>query len=88
VFSSPTSSASSYKVGHHPGQSEPKLIIGIFLALLRVYYVRQNRKRDRLLAEGQLQNRKEDEFADKTDLELPGFRYVVSGDWPSFAPAN
>ncbi|WVQ80518.1 hypothetical protein IAT38_002623 [Cryptococcus sp. DSM 104549] len=49
----------------------------IFLALLRIYYVRENRRRDKLLAEGQVQNLPEDEFADKTDLNLPGFRYVL-----------
>lgn len=55
------------------------ILQGIFLAILRIYYVRENRRRDRLAEEGEVQNRKEDEFADKTDLELPGFRYVVSG---------
>lgn len=50
----------------------------IFLANLRIYYVQQNRRRDKLLAEGQVQDAATDEFADKTDLELPGFRYVVS----------
>lgn len=54
------------------------ILQGIFLTLLRIYYVRENRHRDKLLAEGQEQNLPEDEFADKTDLELPGFRYVVS----------
>jgi len=52
--------------------------VGILLTFLRICYVRQNIRRDKLLAEGQLQNAPEDEFADKTDLELPGFRYVVS----------
>ncbi|KAH8891564.1 MFS general substrate transporter, partial [Thozetella sp. PMI_491] len=51
---------------------------GIFLVLLRIYYVRENRRRDRLLAEGEVQDAPKDEFADKTDLETPGFRYVVS----------
>ena len=50
----------------------------MLLVILRMYYVRQNNHRDKLLAEGQPQNTAEDEFADKTDLELPGFRYVVS----------
>ncbi|CZR60613.1 related to MFS transporter [Phialocephala subalpina] len=54
------------------------ILQGIFLTLLRLYYVRENRRRDKLLAEGQEQNLPEDEFADKTDVELPGFRYVVS----------
>ena len=49
----------------------------MFLVILRIYYVRENKRRDKLLAEGQVQNLLEDEFADKTDLELPGFRYVV-----------
>ncbi|ORY27924.1 putative MFS transporter [Naematelia encephala] len=53
------------------------ILQGIFLAILRVYYVRENRKRDRLAAEGQLQNDPLDEFSDKTDKELPGFRYVL-----------
>nr|XP_019043750.1 hypothetical protein I302_08331 [Kwoniella bestiolae CBS 10118]OCF22680.1 hypothetical protein I302_08331 [Kwoniella bestiolae CBS 10118] len=48
----------------------------VFLVILRIYYVRENKRRDRLLAEGQVQNSPEDEFADKTDLQLPGFRYV------------
>ncbi|WRT68169.1 uncharacterized protein IL334_005144 [Kwoniella shivajii] len=48
----------------------------VFLIILRIYYVRENRRRDKLLAEGQPQNSPEDEFADKTDLQLPGFRYV------------
>ncbi|KAH9214563.1 hypothetical protein DL95DRAFT_300526, partial [Leptodontidium sp. 2 PMI_412] len=54
------------------------ILQGIFLILLRIYYVRENRRRDQLLAEGQVQNAPEDEFADKTDLELLRFRYVVS----------
>ncbi|WWD22268.1 hypothetical protein CI109_106759 [Kwoniella shandongensis] len=49
----------------------------IFLIILRLYYVKENRRRDKLLAEGQVQNDPKDEFADKTDLELPGFRYVL-----------
>ena len=49
----------------------------MLLVILRLYYVRQNDRRDKQLAEGQLQNAPEDEFADKTDIELPGFRYVV-----------
>lgn len=44
-----------------------------------MYYVRQNSLRDKLLAEGEVQDAATDEFADKTDLQLPGFRYVVSG---------
>jgi hypothetical protein len=51
---------------------------GLFLIILRIYYVQQNRRRDKRAAEGEVQNVPEDEFADKTDLELPGFRYVVS----------
>ncbi|KAH8900862.1 putative MFS transporter [Thozetella sp. PMI_491] len=51
---------------------------GFFLVILRWHYVRENKRRDRLLDEGQIQNALIDEFADKTDLELPGFRYVVS----------
>ncbi|TVY20318.1 putative transporter [Lachnellula arida] len=53
------------------------ILQGIFLTLLRIYYVRENSRRDKLLAEGQIQNTPSDEFADKTDLELPGFRYVL-----------
>ncbi|WWC95627.1 hypothetical protein V866_002492 [Kwoniella sp. B9012] len=49
----------------------------VFLVILRIYYVRENRRRDKLLAEGQVQNSPDDEFADKTDLQLPGFRYVI-----------
>ncbi|KAK6908659.1 hypothetical protein I203_102662 [Kwoniella mangroviensis CBS 8507] len=48
----------------------------VFLVILRIYYVRENRRRDKLFAEGQVQNSPDDEFADKTDLQLPGFRYV------------
>lgn len=51
----------------------------MLLGILRLYYVRENNRRDKLLAEGQDQTNPSDEFADKTDLELPGFRYVVSG---------
>ncbi|KAJ4297763.1 hypothetical protein N0V90_005658 [Kalmusia sp. IMI 367209] len=49
----------------------------VLLAILRIYYVRQNKKRDKKLAEGEVQDAATDEFADKTDLELPGFRYVL-----------
>ncbi|KAJ9145012.1 hypothetical protein NKR23_g5635 [Pleurostoma richardsiae] len=52
-------------------------IQAVLLVILRLHYVRQNNRRDKLLAEGQVQNAPEDEFADKTDLELPGFRYVL-----------
>ena len=41
--------------------------------------MRQNSLRDKLLADGEIQDAATDEFADKTDLQLPGFRYVVSG---------
>ena len=51
--------------------------LGILLAILRIYYVRQNRARDlRQAAEGP--TLVDEEFTDKTDKELPGFRYVVS----------
>ncbi|EON96135.1 putative allantoate permease protein [Phaeoacremonium minimum UCRPA7] len=40
-------------------------------------FINMNDRRDKQLAEGQLQNAPEDEFADKTDIELPGFRYVL-----------
>lgn len=39
--------------------------------------MQQNKHRDLLLSEGEVQNMPRDEFADKTDLDLPGFRYVV-----------
>lgn len=50
---------------------------GVFLGVLRLNYVLANRKRDEALAQGQVQNDPRDEFADKTDKELPGFRYVL-----------
>ncbi|KII91137.1 hypothetical protein PLICRDRAFT_173035 [Plicaturopsis crispa FD-325 SS-3] len=50
---------------------------GILLTILRVYYVRENAKRDKALAEGEVQDRPADEFADLTDKEQPGFRYVL-----------
>ncbi|KAJ7676304.1 major facilitator superfamily domain-containing protein [Mycena rosella] len=53
------------------------ILQGIFLALLRIYYVRDNARRDKLAAAGEVQNRPEDEFADLTDKQLPGFRYVL-----------
>ncbi|KAH8648616.1 putative MFS transporter [Xylariales sp. PMI_506] len=49
----------------------------VLLGVLRFHYVRENRRRDELLSQGQEQNSSADEFADKTDLELPGFRYVL-----------
>ncbi|KII84625.1 hypothetical protein PLICRDRAFT_355075 [Plicaturopsis crispa FD-325 SS-3] len=50
---------------------------GILLGILRIYYVRENAKRDRALAAGEVQDRPADEFADLTDKEQPGFRYVL-----------
>ncbi|OKL59728.1 hypothetical protein UA08_05028 [Talaromyces atroroseus] len=49
---------------------------GILLLLLRFHYVRQNRRRD-LAAKHQDQDSAHEEFTDKTDLELPEFRYVL-----------
>lgn len=49
----------------------------LFLGILRYHYVRENKRRDKLLAEGQVQNLSADELADKTDLEIPGFRYQL-----------
>ncbi|KAI5474448.1 hypothetical protein MNV49_003253 [Pseudohyphozyma bogoriensis] len=48
-----------------------------FLGLLRWHYVRENARRDALLAAGQVQDLASDELADKTDLEIPGFRYQL-----------
>ncbi|KAJ7676244.1 major facilitator superfamily transporter allantoate [Mycena rosella] len=45
------------------------ILQGIFLALLRIYYVRENARRDKLAAAGEVQNRPEDEFADLTDKQ-------------------
>ncbi|KAJ6591523.1 major facilitator superfamily domain-containing protein [Mycena vulgaris] len=50
---------------------------GIFLTILRLYYVRENARRDQALEQGEKQNRTEEEFADLTDKQLPGFRYVL-----------
>lgn len=53
-------------------------VLGILLVILRAYYVRENAKRDKLLAEGQLQDVPADEFADLTDKECVIFRNGLS----------
>ncbi|KAJ6529141.1 major facilitator superfamily domain-containing protein [Mycena vulgaris] len=42
---------------------------GIFLTILRLYYVRKNARRDQALEQGEKQNRTEEEFADLTDKQ-------------------
>lgn len=48
------------------------------IALLRLYYVKENRRRDRLMAErGQVYDPQEGDFADRTDCENLAFRYAL-----------
>lgn len=52
--------------------------VAVVLTLaLRVYYMRENRRRDNLVAQGALGHRADIEFADVTDRKNKEFRYQL-----------